>query len=364
MEALVPAGTDFFQDRRQYNSSVEEAVLDWGAHVYELYGDAFSCPDDALEYIAFIFSHYGWPIPPKDFAEDLFNNIVFFTDQWCPEFYFRGLSDVIMTDDHHWWEFVLKCEGSRFATVPPHESDLYTLWPDALESFQQLLNQPGLDHPHEYRPDEFSWLWSWTLDNTTDEDGSPRLAYVPDPKHEMYKSLYGSAFRDAMHMGLWAAAMWLINPVNDISRQWRHTYHPIFRATYDAGEALLYAGTIYTPIDYFKQQRAPGTCCVCGMRLFCCEVYEDGAGNYSYFCSAHRPPDANPGGLCHDSIGTVVSCEYCTLFGCPHAQNKVAVHPRRGRGQILKHTLRNNPNLLAGTVFDPNNGGSNVLLGS
>lgn len=297
----------------------------------EAYGRAHKPTVSCLNFVGMQYIKHGMKVPPKNFLNETYSTIIHFVDYVYPEFFFQGLTDVVLSNDKYYFTYQVHTNSGSRSTLPIGCFDVYQYFPAVRANYEWLIRHPGLTAKGEQRPSEMEYLW----DELTSVDADSLFeGYFS----EHWAEYFGHYYRDVAHMGIWAMLMWLIKP-DEESLEWRKNALPVYDLVSEHGECVFSGGSFYVPHEYDKLPRPAGTCNVCEVKLPCAEVYNvPGTFDCHYFCKAHAPKYTEPD--TRHGLDSGFNCATCDFSGCPnrtHAQLQLAP---RGRGQMLIHALK------------------------
>lgn len=134
--------------------------------------------------------------------------------------------------------------------------------------------------------------------------------FVEHFEAELYNFKCYNTRLDYFRLAGWAAMIWMLSPM---ARKWRSQYFNIFSACYtnNAGECIMYHGTVYEKMHYNKIERPPKSCYVCGLSSWCVDVTML-EGTVRCLCEKHVNG--------HIPVKPPVNCgtRSCRFVECPH----------------------------------------------
>lgn len=197
--------------------------------------------------------------------------------------------------------------------------------------FNESMYNPGLENLYQY-PDGArikELIYDYDLYSLAQEEVRAELQKVCKTEDSYH------AYFD---LAAWAAYLWMSGP---LGRQWRIENHDAFWLCETQGLAVLHDMSFLSNTHYKILQRAPKTCCVCGLDSYCVEmVYLEGA--HRWLCENHlHMGNTLPGSNCGSRFCKYVECFNHPMYGMQHAQ--IAVHKQNG---MLAQRLRAPEKLL------------------
>jgi hypothetical protein len=249
------------------------------------------------------FIRFNVALPRPDLLIWCWEMAFYYIDQYDPYLFFWGMSDVIKTEDNYYYQYALRDGDDRWYEVEADELETFAQWSGFEGRFQDIYNTPGLS---EYFDGVEDFLQNHIADVASDPHGYPQ-------EDKFYRQ-YGKHAYDYIHLGLWAAIVWMISPE---AGWWRHKFHPIFQMCYDYGECIIHTWTFYEPTEYRKLNRPAHSCVQCGIQEYCVELSQvDRPGvNGTYFmCENCLHPKPFGENFC--------GSRECEKFSCPNHPNK------------------------------------------
>jgi hypothetical protein len=336
----LPEGA--FNQDSSYDSVISAALAEGAIDhnwMVTAYARTTKAPVQAVHFVAGQFARFGLEAPPHNFVTDVFKFLVYHIDYNHPELFFNGLTEVSLSNDKFYYTYRLCTSFGGAPEVTPIETfDVYKRFPVCVQNFHWLMNHPGLTRDSsEHRPFELVMLWDMLEEASESHDFDQHFG-----EHWMEYFGYGQKYRDVVHLAVWACLMWMIKPDED-SAAWRADVMPVFHHVREHGECVFSSGDYYIPGEFQKLERPVGTCCVCGVKLPCCQIYKDDnpeVEHYSeYYCSKHAV-DTEPYHFGYYGRQLEFACSSCEFTECPHNNATKLVIAPRGRGQILRNNLK------------------------
>lgn len=223
-------------------------------------------------------------------------------DQVDPYILFHGCTDVIKTDRTYYNQFSIREEEHHYwSEVSGESAEHFELFPEGVQAYDVLMSRPGLqeyfDTIHDYFDDHISWY--------TSAEGSQ---FKESDEYYLINK-YGPKTKDLMHLGVWAALMWMISPEED-SREWRAKHHPIFDMCYSEGSCFLHDWRFYPPTHYKMDHRPLQSCAECGAHEDCVELVQVVRTKaFRYICQSCQSDNTPfPGMICGTTMCTRVEC--------------------------------------------------------
>lgn len=338
---LLPQGV--YNPEMSYDSIISAAISDGSIDcnwMISAYARTTTAPIQAVNFIGTQFSRFGLQPPPHNFVNDVFKYLVYHVDYNHPELFFNGLTECVISNDKYFYTYrFMRGHGNHPDVYPLEYFDVYKAFPACVQNFYWLMNHPGLSSSSsEARPFELTMVWDMLQEASESEDFDQHFG---DHWREYFG--YGQKYRDVVHLATWAGLMWMIKPDAE-SAAWRRDTMPIFTHVHEHGECVFCGGDYYVPGEFLKLERPVGSCCVCGIKLPCAQIYSDEnpeVEHYTeYYCQHHAPSDTPQ---CNGYYGTPqleFSCSSCDFTECPYNNATKLIVAPRGRGQILRNNLK------------------------
>jgi len=237
-----------------------------------------------------------------------------FFDCYHPYALFFGISDVDITQE--WQRYNYRIRDSYtggYADADPQWLETYRFVPGQAEKvFNEILANPSFDGLCDQL--DICGLGDTLLDEFSQKE-SIGSAEIDEIKRLFPEGDPQAVLNDYLKLTAWSAVAWMVGP---LSRPYRRN-NPIVDACLAHGEAVIYSGSILSPNNYERQERAPESCYRCGIKSWCIEkVYEDSyMGHVCEACLNESMPKVNQ---------FTCGVKLCRSTICPH-------HPLHSMGE-------------------------------
>lgn len=298
---MLPALPDYSADWDPHQEWYEYGLCDHGGCGVIGYGGLKVAVEEAYYFMFQQFRRFGVKPPEEDLLEWCWSFAFQCIDQVDPYLLFYGCTDVIKTNKTDFNQFSVKeDEQDPWCECNHGSAEHFEYFSNGEQAWEILMERPGLQEYFDTIDDYFSDHISWY---TSDEGAAFR-----DSDEHILMAKYGEQTVDLMHLGIWAAVMWMAGPMPE-SKHWRNKHHPIFSLCYEGGEAFLHEWRFY-PTELFKMEERPAhSCAFCAVTHDCVELVQlknDGVKFVCQSCQSDGRPF--PGMICGTTMCTRVEC--------------------------------------------------------
>lgn len=278
-------------------------------------------PGEAYHFFLSQLQRFGYAPFDRKYMREFMYFTMAYLDLWAPDALYSGLSDVYATGKMASFQFIYA--GTSIANngrgvISPGEFEHYALWPNYIENYKNLYNNPALTSPSQTIPGEFDQL-------------SARLSdFILENVDVYFTEEFCEFFSEKLHqiipIGVWISIMWYVAPT-EVARIYRAENNDVFDYVYRYGECLGGHYGVLSPEQYQATDIPSNLCCVCGERRPCSEILTVD-GTSCYYCMEHRSRDSHNG--FEDTY-----CKYCRVKSCQsYLRNDFASGMR---GHSIKH---------------------------
>ena len=266
-----------------------------GIGLLQQYGGDSQKNYEVYDFMESQFKRFGLIPPQEDVLEWCWDMAFYLVDQVDPYIFFQGATDVVLTNEPYYHQCAVREEpDAPFEEIEPENLELYRYWAEGSESYHELMKYPGLQ-------EHFEHIYESLMDyvgNMYDGDD----CFLREAREK-----YGPKAKDLIHLGTWAAVMWMISPQ---AKSWRFNFHPIFQLCYEGGACLLNNWRFYGQEYFYITPRQIKSCGKCGIHEWCAELVQDKESkNFIYMCeSCESDKEPFPGRTCGTRMCTVVKC--------------------------------------------------------
>ena len=236
--------------------------------ILEYYGVGRESNEACFIYMMEQFQRFGIrPIPQDDLLSYCWTTALYYIDTYDPYLMFDGLTDVIKTKEAYYYQYSYFNEDEdRWYDVKGDYIETFRYWADGSKNWHYVNTQPGLKKHfpalYDYFEEHFVFL---NADQFDAEFYAEERALIKK---------YGPTTTDLIHLGIWAAVMWMCAPMAE-SVEWREHYHPIYNFCYQDGACLVLEGMHFVgPSHYKRHERPVNSCAKCGIQDWCVEIVD------------------------------------------------------------------------------------------
>lgn len=316
--AKLPSVPDYSADWDMADKTEDYQLSEVAGNGYGVigyYGGKSLSVKEAFPFIVAQYERFGQEVPDMDMLSWCWDQAFYYIDQFDPYALMTGSCDVIKTEEAYYYQYAVSDDGKSWMEVEPDEVETFRYWDKGEESWNILMQHPGLeeyfDHIYDYFDDHFSYI----------RDDDHAEAYGEEWE---LMNKYGPKTQDIAHLGIWAAIMWMSSPLEE-AKAWRYEFHPIFNICYEHGACVLHAWTFHDPNYFERLERRPKTCAKCGIDSWCVDYTMIASEQQSYICE-HCLSDGLPfpGRVCGTRLCEKTSCPHHPVSLAPEDQKMVA----------------------------------------
>lgn len=317
-------------------SVLYEWCSDYGAGIFGM-NSTHDLPAEMIEFILTQYVRFGVPMPEKAMAESIAECGAWAAYQyvdWVNPYALlvNGLSDVTWSDLSHTHTIEMRDpfseDGHKLFEANPEQTEVFKPAPGQSQAFfDHAMANPGLDSlPCGFIGAEIKdSLFEFTNpDDILDSDTLAAVQALCIENGLLNETKYSAYFE----LAAWASFIWMAGPPG---KAWRIANHDVFWLCETEGLAILWDHTFMSKTHYSIKERAPKSCCVCGLDSYCVELVLL-EGTHRWICERHLNGEVPmyEAANCGSKVCRFVACFNHPSYGQEFAMDRIL----RGGGQL------------------------------